>query len=357
MPLGDCGGNSQISPQDRAEILARTAGLWDDVRGRRIFMTGGTGFVGTWFVEAFAAANAAYALEATLVVLTRDPDRFRTRSRHLAEDRAIVLHRGEADGFDPPDGRFDFVVHAATERYHGADATRPLSIFDRDLAATRRVLTCARGWNTRRVLFTSSGAVYGAQGADVLSRTEDDASAPDPLDPQSVYGQSKRASEFACASFARVYGFDAVIARLFAFVGPHLPLDEGYAVGNFMRDALLGRPIAIGGDGTPLRSYLYAADLAVWLWTLLVRGVSGRAYNVGSSDALSIRDLARSVVRTIAPGSSIEIASVADPRKVPGRYVPSVARARDELGLEAWTTLEDALTRTFAYHRRAAPHG
>ena len=292
-----------VPVRDREHILVHTAGLWDALRGERVFMTGGTGFVGTWFVEAFVAADDAYGLGATIVLLSRDPARFAARAPHLAGHRAVRLIAGDAVDFTPPDGRFAFVVHAATERQSGDSAATPLRSLDRDMAATRRVLDFARHAQTRRMLFTSSGAVYGTQPAELSHVAETYAGAPDTTDTATAYGHAKRLSEFACASYARTYGLDAVIGRLFAFVGPHLPLDGGFAVGNFLGNILGGRAIRIGGDGTTVRSYLYAADLAIWLWTMLLRGERGRAYNVGSAQAVSIRGLAELMVAELAPGT------------------------------------------------------
>ena len=327
--------------------------MWDALRGERIFVTGGTGFVGTALVEAFVAANAAHDLGARIVLLTRDAARFAARAPHLANDRAVELVAGDAVDFAPPRGRFAFVVHAATERYHAADAARPLSVFERDLAATRRVLELAREAGAARFLFTSSGAVYGRQPADLANVPEDYPGAPGTTEAGTEYGQSKRASEFACASYARVFGVGAVIARLFTFVGPHLALDEGYAVGDFLRDVLAGRAIRIAGDGTAVRSYLYSADLAIWLWTMLLRGTPGRAYNAGSPHAVSIRELAAAVAAAVAPGTPVEVAREAVPGRAGPRYVPCTRRAEDELGLRVRVPLRDALVRTYEFLERS----
>ncbi|HSN13747.1 MAG TPA: NAD-dependent epimerase/dehydratase family protein, partial [Anaeromyxobacteraceae bacterium] len=152
----------------------------------------------------------------------------------------------------------------------------------------------------------------------------------------------------------REHGFDAVIARCFAFAGPYLPLDAHYAIGNFVRDALARGPIRVGGDGTPLRSYLYGADLALWLWTLLARGRAARPYNVGSEDAVSIAELARIVARVLDTGRGVEIAKAAVPGRAAERYVPSTRRIREELGLAPTFTLEEAIVRTAAAARAEA---
>ena len=140
------------------------------------------------------------------------------------------------------------------------------------------------------------------------------------------------------------------MARGWAFVGPHLPLDAHFAIGNFMRDGLQSTSIRVNGDGTPLRSYLYAADLAIWLWTMLANGQAGRAYNVGSSQAYSIADIAHVVAACFDPSPKVLVAQRAPIGAVPSRYIPSVQRARDELRLEPTIALDDAIRRTLSWY-------
>jgi nucleoside-diphosphate-sugar epimerase len=324
---------------DLDHILRHTEGIWEPLRGQRIFITGGTGFFGHWLLESFARANAELELEATACVLTRNPAAFAAKAPHLAADSSIQLLAGDFTNFSFPDGPFHSVLHAATA------LGEPLDIFDANLEGTRRVLEFARRSGVTRFLFTSSGAAYGRQPSEMTHIPEDYAGAPDTMDAGSAYGQSKRACEFMVGMYARQYGFAAPIARCFAFSGPHLPLDLNFAIGNFVRDALAGGPIRIGGDGTPRRSYLYAADLAVWLWTILLRGESCRLYNVGSGDDLSIAELAAKVAVSVSPEVGVTIGREAVPGGPVARYVPSVARAENELGLRAWISLDEGIRR------------
>jgi dTDP-glucose 4,6-dehydratase len=133
------------------------------------------------------------------------------------------------------------------------------------------------------------------------------------------------------------------IARCFAFVGPYLPLDIHYAIGNFIRDAMKGSPIVIKGDGTPYRSYLYAADLAIWLWTIFLQAESCRPYNVGSENAISIHELAELVRVVVNPDIQIKQMQAMKSGEKAQRYVPSVKRAEKELLLNCCVPLEESI--------------
>ncbi len=336
--------------EDLEHVLAHTRGLWDELRGGRLFLTGGTGFFGCWLLESFLWANGRLDLGAEVVVLTRNPDAFHRKAPHLARHPAVRLHTGDVRDFSFPDGPFSHVIHAATAAGTLSDLD-PLTTLDTIVEGTRQVLAFARTKGVRKFLLTSSGAVYGRQPADLRHIPEDFAGAPDPIDPRSAYGEGKRLAELACILHAQRHGLEPKIARCFAFVGPYLPLDSYYAVGNFLRDGLLGGPIRVSGDGTPYRSYLYAADLAVWLWTILFRATPCRAYNVGSDLPVTMGELAATVAGICGTGCSTTIARAPVPGQLPDRYVPSIARARAGCGLEVRIRLEESLRRTLIWHR------
>ena len=341
-----------LSRRDIDAVLDAAAGLWSQLDGTRLFVTGGTGFIGTWLLETFLAARERFGLDAHAVVLTRNADAFAAKSPHIANDAAIELLSGDVRSFAFPPGEFRFVIHAATEASAKLNNEQPREMFDSIVTGTRRVLDFAVAAGTTRFLFTSSGAVYGRQPHDVDHVPEEYAGAPEITDARSAYGEGKRAAEALCAMYAADHpALQIAIARCFAFVGPHLPLDRHFAIGNFIGDALAARPIEIRGDGTPLRSYLYAADLAIWLWMILFRGASMRPYNVGSEDSLSVLDTAQRVAAAVTPPPEVHVARRADPQRPAERYVPSTKRARTELTLEQSVGLDDAIARTIAWYR------
>jgi dTDP-glucose 4,6-dehydratase len=347
---------AKLPTEDLDHILEHAGDALRTLAGARIFITGGTGFVGKWLVESLLWANDRLNLGVSTILVTRHPDKFLAESPHLAQHPAVRLLPGNVSNFEFPSGNFAYIIHAATEPHFDPTRQHPLGTFAPDIDGTRRVLEFAKTHAVRRLLFTSSGAVYGKQPPDLTHVPEEYTGAPPTVDSCSAYGEAKRVSEFMCAMYARQYGFSALIARLFAFVGPHLPLDSSFAISNFIRDILAGHAIRINGDGTPSRSYLYAADLAIWLWTILAEGESARPYNVGSPEAFTILDLARTVAEVIAPQTTIEIAIQPQPGVPAARYVPCTRRAETDLGLYAQIPLPNGIRRTFDWHQRTRSH-
>lgn len=337
---------------DLDHILEHTRDLWEELRGKRIFITGGTGFFGCWLLESFIWANEKLDLGAQAVVLTRDPERFRQKALHLASNSSVQLWQGEIRDFVSPPGEFSYLIHAATESSANFNSEAPLVMLDTISSGTRRVLDFAAQQPLKAFLFTSSGAVYGKQPPDMTHIPETYTGAPDPLDPRSAYGEGKRYAELLCSIYSRQYHIPVKIARCFAFVGPYLPLDIHYAIGNFVRDGLNGGPIVVKGDGMPYRSYLYAADLAIWLWTILTRGALGEAYNVGSSEDHPIAEIADRVAQCFDPAPAVKILTPLNRNKLPERYIPDVSKAMKQLCLGTDVSLNRSIQKTINWYTK-----
>ncbi|MYM70400.1 NAD-dependent epimerase/dehydratase family protein [Pseudoduganella sp. FT55W] len=323
--------------------------VWEALRGQRLFITGGTGFIGCWLLEALLWGHEQLGLGLHLTVLSRRPDAFRAKAPHLANHPAVTLLAGDSSDLSSVQGQYDIVLHAATDVV--SPSADPLAVYNDIVNGTSQTLKLAERSGAKRYLLTSSGAVYGAQPVGLTHVDESYTGAPDPSAPNSAYGQGKRVAEWLVAcQRQRQPELQTRIARCFAFVGPYMALDAQFAIGNFIRDARNGGTIRIGGDGTPYRTYLYAADLAVWLLTLLVQG-DHKPYNVGSDEEISIAELAHKVNAALGDRATVEIAR-APSGAPPSYYVPAVQRAR-ELGLRPYTSLADAITRTAGW---AAPH-
>lgn len=330
------------------ESPLRCPDLWRELRGARVFLTGGSGFFGRWLVESLLLADQLLALRAQVVLLTRSPEALQRAAPHLFADPRVVPWPGDVRDFTPPDGEFSHMIHGATSASARLNAEQPLEMLDTILHGTRRCLELAVRRCAGPLLFISSGAVYGRQPPDCARLPEDAPGAPSPLDPLGAYAHGKRLGEHLCALFHHQHGVQVKLARPFAFVGPLLPLDSHFAAGNFLRDGLAGGPIRVTGDGSPCRSYLYASDLAEWLWTILLRGQPGRPYNVGSPHAVTLAELAGLCGEIF--GAPVQIARPPQDRPAE-RYVPDTRRAADELGLTVRVDLPEALRRTARWHQ------
>jgi nucleoside-diphosphate-sugar epimerase len=310
--------------------------------GANLLVTGGTGFLGSWLVAGLIHANRTRGLDLRIDLVTRSPERVPSSVKD-----SVRIIESDVRSLGAASGDYGLIIHgaASSSAQFGAGEGEPRRMSRTIVDGTDAVLEVASR-SGARVLFLSSGAVYGRQVGPKVA--EDDRHGPDPLDPRMAYSEAKRLAENLCAASNAAGEAQVTVARLFAFVGPRIPIEGHFAVGNFLADAVAGRPISVAGDGTAVRSYLYAGDLPEWCWAIASRGASGAAYNVGSGVPTTIAQLAEMVADVVTPRLPVQI--LGQPAGMPAnRYVPDVGRAASELGLSVRTPLPDALEKTYCW--------
>jgi nucleoside-diphosphate-sugar epimerase len=338
-----------VFEQDLEFILSETEEVFKRLEGGHIFLTGGTGFIGCWLLESLRHANKRLALDIKVTALTRNPLAFSKKAPHLATDTSFKFISGDVCDFVYPSGVFSHIIHAATDASAQLNEGNPIQMFNTVVEGTRHVLNFAADKKTEKVLILSSGAIYGQQPWELEKVPETWLGAPSCLDAKAAYAEGKRAAEMMCAIYAKQKGLPISIARIFAILGPYLPLDTHFAAGNFIRDAMQGKSIVVQGNGLPCRSYLYASDLTIWLWHLLIRGQANTAYNVGSDESVSIKQLAERTSTVLAKGDYQILGANVGGWNL-GRYVPDTRLINQELGLYKTVSLDDAIKRTALWH-------
>ncbi len=332
---------------DELATIVATPGIdWESLRQGRLLLTGGTGFIGRWLLEALQRANDHLELNLSITVPSRRPEAFRQRASHLLANGKLLLLPFDL-ATTRLSGDFTHVIHAATDASATLNEEEPLKVFQTIVRGTEHVLELAASQPGVKVLFLSSGAVYGQQPPELAGIPEIWNGSPNPQVARNAYGEAKRAAEMLCAIYRKRFGVNVVSARIFSLLGPFLPLGTHFAAGNFIRDALAGNKIVVQGNGRPVRSYLYPSDLIIWLLTLLTTSPREPAYNIGSERAVSIAELAQTVAALIGR-QGYEVLGRDDTGWNAGRYVPDTSLIRSEFGLAESVSLESAILNTAA---------
>lgn len=328
--------------------------LIDFFKNKNIYITGATGFFGKWLLGTFNAGHENFGVQTKIFALSRNPDKFLSENPFFKTQNIQWI---QADVHQKLDfnQNLDFIIHGATEASEQLNREKPDLMFSTILKGTENILNLAEKNLKGAFLNLSSGAIYGPQPAHIDHIQENHLFGPDITNPLSAYAEGKRVSEFLSTLSARRHPqLRAIQARCFAFVGPFLPLGTHFAMGNFLLNALNKEDIQIKGDGTPRRSYLYMSDLSLWLLKILALGKNQMAYNVGSEQGVSIKELAEVVAEVSYELTGfrpqIQIAQKASPDCPPLRYVPSTEKVQKELGLSPLVPLRQAIAKTMSFH-------
>jgi dTDP-glucose 4,6-dehydratase len=338
-----------LLPIDLEQIYALAQNDFQVLAGASLFMTGCTGLVGKWLVDGILWANRNAALDCRVTVLTRDAALVRRAMPHWAGgDSIIILEKNIYDLQREDIMPFTVAVHGLNLLNDGSPSW-PLRHMETAFEGTKRFFELAAASGCRRMLLLSSGAVYNNFFPDQPAPFREIYDRRIGFEAH-VYSETKRFMEFYTATLGATTEISVPIARLFTFFGPYMPLHARQALNSIFSDALHDRNIHIQGDGTAVRSYMYAADMAVWLLAVLARGRSGTSYNIGSELPINIKDLAALILEISGKDLKIEIQGLDMPGNAPSLYLPDTGRAKNELGLCQSITLREALERTWNWY-------
>jgi dTDP-glucose 4,6-dehydratase len=333
---------------DLEEVNQSSVSDLEEIVNKPLVITGASGFVGTWLTLSWVAARKKLNGSGQLLITSRNPQSLLPLVSVIDSRSPVTALSSDIRNLHiPNEFRNGNLIHAATPASAALNTSDPAAMLKIIIEGQERVIAEAVRMNNK-LLFLSSGAVYGRQPLDLSHLRETWEGAPQIGDSNSAYHEGKRVAELMGNIAAAKQGLQFVAARLFAFIAPFLPLGAHFAAGNFIRDAVTSNQIEIQSGGGSVRSYLYATDLCSSLWALLARGESMRAYNIGSEQEVTIKELANQVAICTKSNAEVVICGVDNSENV-SRYVPSVERVLRELGISPTVNLAQAISRTSAW--------
>jgi dTDP-glucose 4,6-dehydratase len=319
----------------------------------RVLITGASGFFGMLMLESLIWLNMTKSLNMEIHVVVRNTQIYKKRINSWI-DSQIQIIEGDLSTLKFERCAYKYIIHLASEAIKMHDCGSFFSHMNKSVAAANNLINLAKECETDSILITTSGSDYGDY-LNIYSPNfaflENIQSSEDVFNEKAVYSETKRYLELLFSTATTSFNFKVKIARCFSFVGPYLPLNSNYAIGNFILDVIKGRNILINGDGKSLRSYLYTSDLIIYLLLILIKGRSNIPYNVGSSEFYSIRKIAELVQKYSAQKSSVHILNILSNSGAGNNYIPSIKNIKEDFDFNELITLEQAIIKTIEWNK------
>jgi nucleoside-diphosphate-sugar epimerase len=363
---------TQVLQSDLGYISQQLAGEWPALEGKRLFLSGGAGFLGYYLTHTILHWNHSHPDRRPVQVTVCD-----NYARgvppwldQVAKDPAVTLLRHDITRPVPPEtGVFDHVIHAASIASPTYYRKHPIETMDANVNGLRLLLDRCRnqgetGQPISGFLFFSTSEIYGDPPPDEIPTPETFRGYVSCTGPRACYDESKRYGETLCVNFAQQFGLPITIARPFNNYGPGLKITDRRVIPDFARDLFAGRDLVLLSNGSPTRTFCYIADAVAGYYKVLLRGRPGEAYNIGNATPeISMADLAELMAKLAREqwGYTGKVVLAQSPEKDyltdnPQRRCPSIEKAKRELGFKPSISLEQGLAQTLAWyqdHRQA----
>ena len=332
-----------------------TASIDKSLEKKSVLITGATGFVGRNLLDLLVKTESYRSGSLKITCVTRDAIKLYSQWP-TEKSRLKVLNWDIRKPLTERQPDFDYVFHLAGENRSVNDLKQAKVVLDTSILGTQNLLraTATEKINTPKIIIASSGAVYETSQNETQGFREPSEISEKFIEGDDPYRSGKSRAESICKQFIDESTTQIVVARMFTFIGPHLPLNLNFAIGNFFQDCLFNRAITINSEGKSIRSYQFSTDLVDWLVTILIHGKNGNVYNVGSSERVSISDLANRICNVLENKHGVKILGDQSPDPVSSFYIPNIEKAEKELGLTNSYSLDESLLamRRFLQHQK-----